>query len=356
MRILVLSSKGRGSGCILRARGIAMGLTDLGHHVRFLPPFPTLPFWIDMALDGLWYFLAGLFIRCDVVIGIKPYPTLVPALLWQKIFHGSRIVLDVDDLDYAYSSGWFMTFHKSLQLPWPKRADFVTYHNPRLKEPLKLVFGVPDSKLVSLPQGVATDRFRKFHPKPHELPRAAHAWLGETKPQPFLVYTAHLNQACGLSEILSAMSVLKRDFPHLGLLVAGGGPDMGRYRTMARERGVEDHVRFTGMIPPAEVAACLNLADLVLVYYGESSANIHRASMKLREALACGARVVATNVGEMRGFSEHIHLAPPQPIAFAQAVRHAWKSSPKPGLSTKELRELDWEVCVGPLERKVRQE
>lgn len=354
MHILILSSKGRGTGCILRARGIALGFEKYGHTAQVLPPFPTLPFWIDMALDGVWYFLAGLFIRCDVVIGIKPYPTLVPAFLWQRIVHKARVVLDVDDLDYAYSSGRFMEFHKALELPWPKRADLVTYHNPHLKDPLRSVFGVAEENLVSLPQGVVTDRFRRFTPTAQDLPTAARVFLGEYRPKPLLVYTAHLNLACGLAEILEALAIVKRSHPGVGLLVAGGGPDMGHLRLLARQRGVDSHVRFTGQVSQEQVAACLNLADLVLVYYGSSAANKHRASMKLREALACHAQVVATNVGEMHDFGRHVHLSAPDPHSFARAVQKALKCPPKPPIPADELKALNWDDCVRPLERKVR--
>ena len=354
MHFLILSSKGRGAGCILRARGIARGLARHGHTVQVLPPFPTLPFWLDMALDGIWYFLAGLFVRSDVAVGIKPYPTLVPALLWQKAVHGAKVVLDVDDLDYAYGTGRFLEFHKALQLPWPRRADRVTYHNPHLKGPLKSVFGVKEERLVPLPQGVVTERFRPFKPGPRDLPRSARAFLGASRPDPLLVYTAHLNQACGLAEILESLAVLKRHLPRVGLLVAGGGPDLSHLRSVARQRGVEDRVRFTGLLKQEQVAACLNLADLVLVYYGISAANKHRASMKLREALACRAQVVATHVGEIHHFARHVHLSSPDPHSFARAVRRALKGPRKPPLPAEALKRLNWGDCVRSLERKVR--
>jgi len=352
MRILVLSSKGRGTGCVLRALSIARAFEKQGHHVTFLPPFPTLPLWFDMALDMVFFFIEGLFRRADVAIGIKPYPTLVPALWWQKWVHGARIVLDVDDLDYDYSRGLFRSFHRALQLPWPRRADLVTYHNPHLREPLAGVFGVDPARCVSLPQGVETGWFRRAQPASEKLPKAARRFLAQ-RPKPLLIYTAHLNGACGLSEILASLVLLLKDRPDTHLLVAGGGPDEYLFREEAERRGVAGHVTFTGQLEPPQVAACLNLADLALVYYGPGPANDHRSSMKLREALASGVPVVATNVGENATFGRHVHLSAPDPAAFARCVLSALKGRPKPALPHKALEALKWEVCIRPLERRL---
>ncbi len=352
MRILIFSSKGRGTGCILRACGIANAFRHHGHRVTLVPPFPTMPLWLDMALDMFWYFIAGLFVKADLAIGIKPYPTLIPVLAWQKGIHRATIVLDVDDLDYAYSGGLFRSIHKALQLPWPRRCDLVTYHNPNLRGPLVEVFHVEPGKLVPLPQGVEMDVFRKFDPSGSSLPGEARPLLRD-RPEYLLVYTAHLNGACGLREILESFALVAATKLGARLLVAGGGPDEYLFREEARKRGLASRVTFTGMITQAQVAACLNLADLVLVYYGPGPANDHRASMKLREALACRARVVATGVGETVHFARHVHLSAADPSSFAQAVLSALKSRPKPALPSRALAALNWSACVQPLERRV---
>lgn len=361
MHILLISSKGRGTGCILRARGIAKALRQEGHRVTLLPPFPTLPFWFDMALDMPWYFLAGLFVKADLVMGFKPYPTLVPALAWQKWIHGAKVAIDVDDLDYAYSGGLFSRLHRALQVPWPRRADLVTYHNPNLRGPLIDVFSVEPSRLVPLGQGIDPGTFRPFKPSPSDLPPPVRPLVPQDPTSPsrvprgaLLVHAAHLNGACGLSEILESMSEILQKRPDARLLVVGGGPDERRFRALARCQGLADRVIFTGQVTPREVAACLNVADLTLVYYGPGPSSEHRSSMKLREALACRARIVATAVGETPRFARHVHLSDPNPTAFAQAVLAALKSRPKPALPSRALAALNWSSCIGPLSQRIR--
>jgi glycosyltransferase involved in cell wall biosynthesis len=112
--------------------------------------------------------------------------------------------------------------------------------------------------------------------------------------------------------------------------VAGGGPSLENFRNEARSRGLEGAVAFTGSLTPREVASCLRAADVALVYYSEGLANRYRASLKLREALACGAKVVSTNVGEASSMGKYVTLSKPDPVSFAQAIDAAWRGRTKP--------------------------
>ena len=352
LRLLVFSAKGDGTGCALRARYIAEAFQKRGHHSFFVPPIPSLPLWFDMVLSTFYYAWVSLFHRADAALVVKPYPMAVPAL-WIQRLKGARIVIDVDDLDYDYSRGAFRAFHRWLQRPWPAWADRVTYHNPRLREPLQKSFRVPAFKLVRLAQGVDRDLFHPGRARPRDLPSAALRLLRGKNQGPLLVFTAHLNVACDLEPVLDSFILVRRNLPQVRLLVAGGGPDENRFRRRARELGLSDSVRFTGKVVPRQVAACLQSADAVPVYYRDSTANRYRASMKLREALACGCKVVATSVGEAAEWKRALFLSKPNPQAFAQALLRALKTRKSPREGAILVRDWDWTRCVEPLEKEL---
>lgn len=350
LHILVFSAKGGGTGCALRARYIAEALAKRGHKARLVDPIPSLPFWSDMVLSTLYYFWVSFRNRSDVAMLIKPYPTAVPAL-WLQRLKGAQLVIDVDDLDYDYSRGWFKKFHQWLQLPWPRWADWVTYHTPHLLGPLKEVFHVPSGKIVQLAQGVDLDLFHHDRNDLHHLPPIARHMHKTQKEGPVLVFTAHLNVACDLEPVLHAFKLLLKDTPKARLLVAGGGPDEGRYKDMTTDLGISASVFFTGYLSPQQVAACLRMADAALVFYRDTPVNRHRASMKLREALASGVKVVATEVGEAAQFDKALFGAKPTAEAFAEATLKALKSRKNPGEASKLVRHLDWKTCVENLEK-----
>ncbi len=349
LKILVFSSKGLGTGCALRARYIAEAFRKRGHQVEFVRPIPSLPLWIDMALSKPYYFFKSLGTRSDAVIAIKPYPTVVPALWWQRLL-GAKVVIDVDDLDYDYSHGAFRDFHRWLQKPWPKWADFVTFHTPHLVDPLLHVFKVPESKLVQLPQGVDTELFSPKPVRNENLPGIASALLKNTQARPLLVFTAHLNVACDLEPVLKSLQILLKSSPQANLLVAGGGPDEGRFKRMALDLHIAPSVHFTGYLSPGQVSACLKIADAALVYYSDNPVNRHRASMKLREAVASGCKVIATQVGEIGQWKEALFLSKPDPAHFSQAVLGALASKKSPKHGALLVKKWDWTNCIKELE------
>jgi len=350
-KYLILSSKGWGTGCALRAFYIAEALRRKGHRVNFPSPIPSLPGWIDMGLSTFYYFLYSLFVWSDVAFCVKPYPMAVPAL-WVQRLKGARVVFDVDDVDYAYSHGLFMKFHRWLQKPWPNWADLVTYHNPLLKEHLTKDFLVPSTKIRRLPQGVDETIFNTLPLNSLDLPPGVEYWKGKAK-GPVLCFTAHLNVACDLGPALEAFRILLQLSPSARLLVAGGGPDEDKFMDQARELGINDSVYFTGYLSPQEVAACLKLSDAVLVYYSDNPANRHRSSMKLRESLACGLKVVATKVGEAASWKKGLFLSPADPESFAKTIREALKAKKPPQQGALLVKKWGWQNCVTALEEDI---
>ncbi len=352
LKFFILSAKGWGTGSALRAYYIAEALKKRGHQVTFIKPLPTLPLWLDMALSLPYYFIRSLSVRSDVAFVVKPYPMVIPALWWQR-FLGAKVVMDVDDLDFAYSHGNFRRFHEHLQQPWPQWADLVTYHNPKLKEYLLDFFQVPAKKIVQLPQGVDTSLFKPKPLEPLNLPVIAKTLAADKKKRPLLTFTAHLNVACDLEPVLHSFQAILKSLPNAQLLVAGGGPDEGRFKLTARELEIAPSVHFTGMLTPAQVAACFQISDAALVYYNATSANEHRASMKLREALASGCRVVATHVGEIGQWKKAVTLSEPDPIHFAQAVLKSLRTKKNPQPGALLVKKWDWTTCVEALEKEL---
>jgi glycosyltransferase involved in cell wall biosynthesis len=310
-----------------------------------------MPGWIDMGLSTLYYFFLSLFIRTDMAFCVKPYPMSVPAL-WVQRLKGAKVVFDVDDVDDAYSHGLFRKFHHWLQKPWPRWADLVTYHNPLLKEHLLADFNVPDSKIRRVPQGVDDLIFNTLPLRKSDLPSGVEYWKA-ARQGPLLCFTAHLNVACDLGPALKAFRLILASSPTARLLVAGGGPDEEKFTAQARMLQVDGSIFFTGLITPRQVAACLKLSDAVLVYYSDNPANRHRSSMKLREALACGLKVVATRVGEAANWKKGLFPSPADPQGFAQAVLGALKSKKIPREGLLLVKKWSWKNCVTALEEEI---
>ncbi|MFQ5845741.1 MAG: glycosyltransferase family 4 protein [Planctomycetota bacterium] len=102
----------------------------------------------------------------------------------------------------------------------------------------------------------------------------------------------------GHTYLLKAAAALKPHLPGLTLLFAGAGPAGGRLREEARALGLDGTVRFLGFRPDsAQVQAAFDIAVLPSVGCDASSAAI-------KEAMALGVPVVASDIGGAHGILE----------------------------------------------------
>jgi glycosyltransferase involved in cell wall biosynthesis len=113
-----------------------------------------------------------------------------------------------------------------------------------------------------------------------------------------------------------------------GLIVGGhaGEPDLGRVTRLADQLGIADRITFTGLVEPANVAAFLQSADVLVLPNPASAISTRFTSpLKLFEYLAAGRAIVASDLPAIR---EVLHdevealLVPPgNADALAAAIR-----------------------------------
>jgi glycosyltransferase involved in cell wall biosynthesis len=171
----------------------------------------------------------------------------------------------------------YLVPRRLIQMAADRAAAIITV-SQALKDALALL-GVPPSKITVLRNGVDLDAFR---PVDRESVRANLGITGK-----ILLSVGHLIERKGHHLVISAL-------PHLtgfNLVIAGDGPERGRLKSLARELGVSDRLRFTGAVPHTELYCLYGAADaLVLASSREGWPNV------LLEAMACGTPVVATAV------------------------------------------------------------
>ena len=140
--------------------------------------------------------------------------------------------------------------------------------------------GVDDSKVRVLRNGVDLQRFRPLD----RIAARRELGLHDGK---WLLSVGLLIERKGHDIAIRALP----DLPGWSLLIAGSGPLQSKLRTLAKELGVEERVRFAGGVPQTELPTYYSAADaLVLASSREGWANV------LLESMACGTPVVASSV------------------------------------------------------------
>lgn len=134
--------------------------------------------------------------------------------------------------------------------------------------------GIGRRRLATVCNGIDTTRF---------------AFTGPRSGGP-VVMVGRMVALKGVDTLLRAVALAVRETPDFRLDVAGDGPELAASRTLAAELGLDEHVRFLGMV--RDVPGLLRSASaFVLPSYSEG------ISLTLLEAMASGLPVVATAVG-----------------------------------------------------------
>jgi glycosyltransferase involved in cell wall biosynthesis len=219
--------------------------------------------------------------RYDVLLGSWAYPDGVGAIALAPLLdapavvkvHGSDMNVVAKRPSIALNLRW--------ALPRAKRVIAVS-------RPLRDVvasFGVSLERIDVVPNGVDPDLFR---PGDRAAARAALGHPGDTRP--WLLYVGRLEEAKGVLDLLAAFELLARQRTDVRLAIVGDGH--ARAACDAAAAALPDRVLVAGARPLSEVPRWMAACDaLVLPSWAEGTPNV------VIETLACGRRVVATDVG-----------------------------------------------------------
>jgi len=147
--------------------------------------------------------------------------------------------------------------------------------------------GVRTEHVSVVPYGVDG----RFVPRPARADLRGRHDLG---PGPVALFFGGLKPRKNLPMLLDVWTRVAPLHPEARLLIAGGGPLLGRLRALAERRGLAGSVRFTGYVAEAEKADHFSLADLFVF-----PSAMEGFGLAVAEAMACGLPVVASDRGSI---------------------------------------------------------
>lgn len=138
-----------------------------------------------------------------------------------------------------------------------------------------------------------------------------------------LLTCGRLVERKGHDKMLEAMKKILKEVPEVVYLIVGDGPHRARLEELIRQYGVEEAVRFTGLVDPSALPDYYNLCDLFIMpnrAVGSIAANTYSVEglgMVFLEAAACGKPVIGGDSGgavnavdrDVNGF-----LVPPEDV------------------------------------------
>jgi glycosyltransferase involved in cell wall biosynthesis len=217
--------------------------------------------------------------KVDVVLGSWAYPDGFAAILLARAL-GVPAVVKLHGSDVNVIA----------RIPGPRRlmqwllpeATRVIAVSRALGEEIAAL-GVPREKIALVMNGVDGELFR-----PRDR-AAARTQLGLPTDGPLLLYVGNLKESKGVLDLVAAFEQAARAHPTVRLAVVGGGDCRARLEAAAQQN---PRLLVAGPRDLAEIPTWMAACDaLVLPSWAEGTPNV------VLEALACGRRVVATDVG-----------------------------------------------------------
>ncbi|MFT3877372.1 MAG: glycosyltransferase [Propioniciclava sp.] len=174
-------------------------------------------------------------------------------------------------------------------------------------------YGIPRERVLVVPNGVNTDRFRvgpslrsdqnEDAVEPGQAPAPA---VGEQAGRVRAGFVGTLKPWHGTEVLVRALA----HAPQVELVICGTGPQEDALRALAAERGVAERVRFLGAVAPESVPSVLAGLDLAVAPYPPG--DHYFSPLKVYEYLAAGLPVVASAIGSLLGLlAECGVLVPP---------------------------------------------
>lgn len=160
-------------------------------------------------------------------------------------------------------------------------ADFVVTLSGPMREEILSEHGVPEDRVVGIPNAVDIERFR-----PQVRDEQLRARLGLSGSF-VLGYVSNLDHHReGQEAMIKALPIIRRSGINAKVLLVGDGRRRGMLEKLATSSGVKEHVVFTGSIPFAEVSAYYAQIDLFVIPRTNERAGRLVSPMKPFEAMA----------------------------------------------------------------------
>ncbi len=206
------------------------------------------------------------------------------AFLWNRFFGVPYVVL-------TYGMELMRLRHSRAPRFWKavlRRAELVT----TIAQPFSdfLSEFEPKARVEKIPMGcVASEPAKSKLPEPYR----GQSLTGRR----VILSVGRLVRRKGFDTLISAVAHLEEKYDDLACVIVGRGPEETRLKTLAKEKGVEARVIFTGGIDDEELAQLYERADVFALISRSEGDDVEGFGLVFIEAGARGVPVVGGNSG-----------------------------------------------------------
>jgi glycosyltransferase involved in cell wall biosynthesis len=231
-------------------------------------------------------------------------------------FQGS-LTGEMMDHRFLRPGGWRHRFFRWLEDRVNHAAPVILASSRNAADLLAREFGVDSARVQAMPDCVNVDVFRPREPADEPEMAALKAQWGIPQERTVVSYLGLLTPYQGTDLLLEAASIIQRVRRDVHFLIMGF-PGVNTYRIRAIEKGVADHVTFTGKVNYEDAPRFLRMGDVAVA----PKLSATEGCGKLLNYMACALPSVAFDTPVSREYlGEHgIYAATGDASALAAAI------------------------------------
>jgi glycosyltransferase involved in cell wall biosynthesis len=173
-------------------------------------------------------------------------------------------------------------------------ADCVICVSDALKDHLVNNWKVPSDKIVVFPNVADVQKFR---PDPDARNAVRAMWDLGTRP--VIIFVGNFYEWHDVKTLLESFSRVLLTCPDAFLILVGDGTQRQLMMKHASDLGIDESVRFTGLVAHNEIPNILAAADIAVVPYPPLSTDLWLSPLKLYEYMASGKAIIASAIGQL---------------------------------------------------------
>lgn len=229
--------------------------------------------------------------KWDVVHCIDPLPAGLSVLIYKHVFRQKfkYIVGPPTGYTYELKRFWFLR-------PWAKlvceKSCGIIYSCYAMKRTLSSMLGVRHKNSILIREGVDTTQFR-----PDLDMRSLRKRLNLYGRRVILSVGRLGSPRKGFGFLLEAVSIVKKKYPNVALVLPGGNPPRHLESTV-KELELDQNVFFTGFVPSEQLPYYYALSEVFVLASIEDDRGVSETyPLSALEAIASGKPVILTDVG-----------------------------------------------------------
>lgn len=236
----------------------------------------------------------------DVLLVGKPHPMNGLAGVLVKLLKPiNKLIVDCDDYE-AESNRFKGKLQKRVVAffeNWiPRQADYVTVNTYFMIDRLEAL-GIPQTKLIYVPNGIDEVRFNKIDQNEVSSLRDSLGLQGRK----VISYIGSMSLPSHPVDILlKAFALAKEDLPDATLMLVGGGEDVDNLMALAKELQIEERTIFVGRVHPDDIAKYYGISHMAVDPVNNDDSARGRCPLKLFESWACDVPFITSDVGDRR--------------------------------------------------------